>query len=70
MNLAGFCRNCMSKWYRAEAEKRGENIADEDVRELIYGMPYGEWKENHVNAELKAIDHSGRVSGERGLSSA
>jgi uncharacterized protein len=44
MNLAGFCRNCLSKWYRAAAEERGETLADEQAREVIYGMPYAEWK--------------------------
>lgn len=44
MNLAGFCRNCLSKWYRAEAEERGFELSDPQARELIYGMPYEEWK--------------------------
>jgi uncharacterized protein len=44
MNLAGFCRNCLSKWYRAAAEERGVDISDPDARETIYGMPYDEWK--------------------------
>lgn len=44
MNLAGFCRNCLAKWYRAEAESRGLEIPDPDARQLIYGMPYEEWK--------------------------
>lgn len=44
MNLAGFCRNCLSKWFREEAEKKGVNISDPDSRERIYGMPYSEWK--------------------------
>lgn len=44
MNLAGFCRNCLSKWYRAEAETRGVTIDYEQARELVYGMPYSEWK--------------------------
>jgi len=47
MNLAGFCRNCLSKWYRAEAEERGEAIELDDARELVYGMPYAEWKAQH-----------------------
>jgi hypothetical protein len=47
MNLAGFCRNCLAKWYRAAAEERGVELADEQARELIYGMPYAEWKERH-----------------------
>ena len=44
MNLAGFCRNCLSKWYREEAQKKGIEISDFDSREHIYGMPYDEWK--------------------------
>ena len=44
MNLAGFCRNCLSKWYRAAAEERGEAMDLEVARELVYGMPYDEWK--------------------------
>lgn len=47
MNLAGFCRNCLSKWYVAEAECRGETVNEEQARELVYGMPYSEWKQNH-----------------------
>ena len=44
MNLAGFCRNCLSKWYRAEAEARGTGLDYEQAREIVYGMPYEEWK--------------------------
>ena len=44
MNLAGFCRNCLSKWYVAAAEEAGEPVQLEDARELVYGMPYAEWK--------------------------
>jgi hypothetical protein len=44
MNLAGFCRNCLSRWYREEAEKKGITISDPDARNHIYGMPYSEWK--------------------------
>ncbi len=44
MNLAGFCRNCLSKWYRAAAEERGIPLTDPQAREIIYGMPYDEWK--------------------------
>ena len=47
MNLAGFCRNCLSKWYREEAKKKGVEISDLDAREHVYGMPYSEWKEKH-----------------------
>ena len=44
MNLAGFCRNCLSKWYREEAQKKGIAISDPDARKHVYGMPYEEWK--------------------------
>lgn len=44
MNLAGFCRNCLSKWYVAAAAERGETIGYEDARTLVYGMPYADWK--------------------------
>jgi hypothetical protein len=44
MNLAGFCRNCLSKWYREAAEERGIEMSYEEARELIYGMPYAQWK--------------------------
>jgi len=47
MNLAGFCRNCLARWYREAAEERGSEIADPDARELVYGMPYDEWKARH-----------------------
>jgi len=45
MNLAGFCRNCLAKWYRAEAAERGLELSDDAARERIYGMPYAEWKQ-------------------------
>jgi hypothetical protein len=44
MNLSGFCRNCLSKWYVAAAEDKGLDVSYEDARELVYGMPYSEWK--------------------------
>ena len=47
MNLAGFCRNCLSKWYRAAAEERGLAMTYEDAREIVYGMPYETWKAQH-----------------------
>jgi hypothetical protein len=47
MNLAGFCRNCLAKWYRAAAEERGAELSDESAREVVYGMPYAEWKATH-----------------------
>ena len=47
MNLAGFCRNCLSKWYKAAAEERGETLDYEQAREIIYGEPYADWKEKY-----------------------
>jgi uncharacterized protein len=47
MNLAGFCRNCLSKWYVAAAEEHDIELDYEDARERIYGMPYNDWKEQH-----------------------
>lgn len=47
MNLAGFCRNCLSKWYVAAAEDKGIKIDYESARETIYGMPYSEWKSRY-----------------------
>ena len=47
MNLAGFCRNCLSKWYREEAKKKGIEIYDPDARKHVYGMSYDEWKLNY-----------------------
>ena len=47
MNLSGFCRNCLSKWYREEAGKKGIEISDPHAREHVYGMPYSEWKDKY-----------------------
>ena len=47
MNLAGFCRNCLSKWYREEAQKKGIEISDSDSRKHVYGMSYNEWKQKY-----------------------
>jgi hypothetical protein len=47
MNLADFCRNCLSKWYVSAAEERGTRIDYDTARELVYGMPYQEWKDKH-----------------------
>ena len=47
MNLADFCRNCLSRWYREAAEARGIPLADPDAREIVYGMPYKEWQAKH-----------------------
>ena len=47
MNLAGFCRNCLSKWYREEAQKKGIEISDPDARKHVYGMSYEDWKKEY-----------------------
>ena len=47
MNLAGFCRNCLSKWFREEGKKKGIEILDSDARKHVYGMSYDEWKKKH-----------------------
>ena len=61
MNLSGFCRNCLSKWYTAAAEEHGQEMDYEQAREIVYGMPYSEWKEKyHTEAtkeQLSAFDN-------------
>jgi hypothetical protein len=47
MNLSGFCRNCMWKWYKAAADERGVELSKEEAQEAIYGMSYGEWKQQY-----------------------
>ena len=47
MNLAGFCRNCLSKWFRAAGEERGLSLDYDEIREWVYDMPYSEWKTKH-----------------------
>ncbi|MEQ8194726.1 MAG: DUF1244 domain-containing protein [Rhodospirillales bacterium] len=47
MNLSGFCRNCLSKWYLAAAQEKGLDLDYEAAREAVYGMPYGEWKDKY-----------------------
>jgi hypothetical protein len=53
MNLAGFCRNCLAKWYRAAAAERGIDLSDEAARERVYGMPYAEWKAKYQQEASK-----------------
>ena len=53
MNLAGFCRNCLAKWYAAAAKERGIEMSDVAAREIVYGMPYDDWKAKH---QAKASD--------------
>ena len=59
MILANFCRNCLSKWYMAAAEEQGETLDYEQAREIIYGMPYSEWKEKYqspaTDGQLQAM---------------
>jgi hypothetical protein len=62
MNLAGFCRNCLSKWYKAAADEQGVAIDMEQAREVVYGMPYAEWKaqyQKEATAEQKAAFDKG-----------
>ena len=47
MNLSGFCRNCLSKWYTAAAKEKGVELEYEEAREIVYGMPYSDWKAKH-----------------------
>lgn len=57
MNLAGFCRNCLSRWYREAAAERSMTLSDPEAREIIYGMPYKEWQAQHqkeANPEQQA----------------
>jgi uncharacterized protein len=57
MNLAGFCRNCLSRWYREAAEAKGVGLADPDAREIVYGMPYKDWQakyQKEAGVEQKA----------------
>ena len=62
MNLAGFCRNCLSKWYRAAAEEQGVELSYDDAREIVYGMPYDEWKAKYQteasNAQKQKFEQS------------
>ncbi|MEK9806934.1 MAG: DUF1244 domain-containing protein [Halieaceae bacterium] len=65
MTLAGFCRNCLSKWYVAEAAERGKEVEMETARELIYGMPYSEWKaqyQTEATAEQLAAFEASQTS--------
>lgn len=67
MNLAGFCRNCLSNWYREAAEQAGVPLAKEVSREIIYGMPYEEWRERNqreASAEQKAAFELNRPKAE------
>jgi hypothetical protein len=60
MNLAGFCRNCLANWYRDAAAEAGQEMTKEAAREIIYGMPYEEWRARHQKeatvADLAAFE--------------
>ena len=58
MNLSGFCRNCLSKWYVAAAAERAIDMSYGDAREIVYGMPYGEWKDKY---QTEASDEQKRL---------
>lgn len=70
MNLAGFCRNCLSKWYMAAANDRGQNIDYDQAREVVYGMTYDEWKSNHQtkasDEQMKMFDETRHLHAEIG----
>ncbi|TCL69721.1 DUF1244 domain-containing protein [Rhizobium sp. BK251] len=54
MNLAGFCRNCLSNWYREAAEAAGIDVSKDESREMVYGMPYEQWKTLHQDVASEA----------------
>lgn len=63
MNLAGFCRNCLSKWYKAAADEQGLEVSVDQARETVYGMPYADWKakyQTEASAEQKATFEQGK----------
>ncbi len=66
MNLAGFCRNCLSNWYQEAAAERGITLSKDEAREIVYGMPYKEWQARHQTeateeARAKFADNGGRA---------
>ena len=65
MNLAGFCRNCLSNWYREASEASGEELSKDESREIIYGEPYAEWQAKHqreASDEQKAAFETNKPS--------
>lgn len=57
MNMAGFCRNCLSRWYQEAAAEAGQELSKEDAREIVYGMPYDAWRDKYqteATSEQKA----------------
>ena len=55
MELAGFCRNCLSRWYREAASERGADLSKDEAREIVYGMPYEEWKSLHQSERPERV---------------
>ncbi len=55
MNLAGFCRNCLSNWFEDAAREKGVDVSRDDARQLVYGMPYDEWKAKHQSGPAQTI---------------
>lgn len=62
MNLAGFCRNCLSNWYRDAANEAGRDMSKDESREIIYGMPYAEWQAKHQTEATDAKKAAFEVS--------
>ena len=62
MNLAGFCRNCLSNWYRDAAKRSGVDLSKDESREIVYGMPYAEWQALHQTRGVRRQE--GRIRGE------
>ena len=63
MNLSGFCRNCLSKWYVSAAKKRNLDIDYEDAREIIYGMPYLDWKKKYqIEASKEQLNKLNKIN--------
>src|SRR5687767_15988589 len=64
MNLAGFCRNCLSNWMKEEADAKGVAVSKDESREAVYGMPYEEWKAKHQGAVTPERSEERRVGKE------
>jgi uncharacterized protein len=65
MNLAGFCRNCLSRWYREAAEEHGVGMPDPEARKIVYGMPYDEWKAKYQKEATPAQKQAAASAGHK-----
>jgi hypothetical protein len=65
MNLAGFCRNCLSKWYREAAEELGVGMPHPQAREIVYGMPYDQWKAKYHKEATPAQKQAAASAGHK-----